>query len=84
MTSVLIQCAFCAHFDSTRTEGNFCKAFPDGEGIPKAIYLGEHDHRDAYTGDHGVRFEAVAPEWEDIMGEHNAATSAKIPADDAA
>ena len=32
-----------------------CAAFP--KGIPDAIYLGAFDHRTAYVGDKGIRFQ---------------------------
>lgn len=32
-----------------------CDAFPDR--IPAPICRGEHDHTEAYEGDHGVRYE---------------------------
>ena len=45
-------CAFCLHhrLDPHRT----CDAFPDG--IPRPIWIGDHAHRTAYPGDHGIRF----------------------------
>jgi hypothetical protein len=34
-----------------------CTAFPTG--IPEAITFDRHDHRKAFRGDGGVRFEAI-------------------------
>lgn len=49
-----MQCNECAHYF-----GLFrCDAFPD-EDIPHEIISGEFDHRKAFRGDHGVRFEAL-------------------------
>lgn len=59
MTLPIVQCAFCRHFRKARFDGNFCDAFPDGDGIPQAIIESEHDHRQPYPGDHGVRFAPV-------------------------
>jgi len=36
---------------------HYCKAFPDGDGIPEEIYLGEHEHKTPYPGDNGIQFE---------------------------
>ena len=58
----LIQCARCKHFRREVREKNVCEAFPDG--IPTAIITGEHDHRERYHGDQGMRSE-LAPRWED-------------------
>lgn len=44
-------CFGCKHFKGNMT----CDAFPDG--IPEDIRLSRHDHRDAYPGDNGVRYE---------------------------
>lgn len=46
------QCNECVHLFAGKTA---CAAFPDG--IPKEILLNRHDHREAYPGDKGVRFE---------------------------
>lgn len=56
MTLPLVQCAYCRHFRREDRTGNFCTAFPDPPGIPQAIIRNEHDHREPYPGDHGVRF----------------------------
>jgi hypothetical protein len=48
------QCPTCAHYRGLLT----CAAFPDR--IPQAILDGSHDHREAFPGDNGIRFE----EWD--------------------
>lgn len=45
------QCVLCSHYRFDYT----CEAFP--EGIPLVIFTGEHDHREPFPGDHGIRFE---------------------------
>lgn len=50
-------CTFCAHFRPR--EGRTCDAFPKRDTIPLAIWLGEHDHRTPFPGDHGIRFAPV-------------------------
>lgn len=52
-------CLECKWFREDRAGVLTCEAFPDG--IPEAIYLNQHDHREAYRGDHGKRFEPVDP-----------------------
>lgn len=57
MTMPIIQCAWCKHYYRDRTKpGTHCSAFPDTP-IPNDIIQGRHDHREAYPGDHGVRWE---------------------------
>lgn len=49
------QCYRCKHFREDFT----CGAFPDPavQAIPEEIMGNEHDHRQPYPGDHGIRFE---------------------------
>ena len=49
------QCLSCAnHFDSMWG----CSAYP--QGIPDAILLAKHDHREPYPGDKGIRYKPAA------------------------
>jgi hypothetical protein len=46
------QCKSCSnHYGGTIA----CAAYPDG--IPRAILSNQHDHREPYPGDGGVRYE---------------------------
>jgi hypothetical protein len=53
-------CQACEHlreYGGLDLRGWHCAAFPAGErDIPALILLGDHDHRDEYPGDHGIRF----------------------------
>lgn len=49
-------CLQCARLQGRRKNRvPSCAAFP--KGIPDAIYLGAFDHRSAYVGDKGIRFQ---------------------------
>ena len=47
------QCLLCEHYIA----GLSCAAYP--EGIPEKILTGEHNHREPYKGDNGIRFEPL-------------------------
>ena len=52
-------CLPCSHFRGWKEgeQRGRCDAFP--EGIPGRIWRGEHTHRTAYPGDHGIQFEPL-------------------------
>lgn len=47
------QCLECKHYQGFHA----CRAFPGG--IPEAIFTGQHDHRQPFDGDNGIRFEPI-------------------------
>ena len=47
------QCAVCRHLDGRRR----CTAFPGG--IPEAIIMSRHDHRQPFPSDQNIRFDAT-------------------------
>ena len=59
MTLPFVQCATCRHFYRANFGGNYCDAFPKSPGIPAAIITGEHDHREPFPGDNGVRYQPI-------------------------
>lgn len=59
VTITMPMCMFCSHLRRDNQQGNFCDAFPDGDGIPGDIMRNEADHRRPFIGDHGVRFKPI-------------------------
>ena len=57
-------CIICKHYrkyqdryiDKTGFRHPYCDAYPDGEGIPEAVY--RIGHLNPKPGDHGIQFEA--------------------------
>ncbi len=49
-------CLECVHYNQQSIDRLGCKAYP--RAIPAAIIKGEHDHRQPYKGDNGIRFKA--------------------------
>lgn len=54
------QCQTCKHFHQER-RGNYCDAFPETP-IPNEILDMRFDHRNAYPGDRGIRWEPRTPD----------------------
>lgn len=52
-SSVLPICVGCKHL----VGGVRCKAYPGG--IPREILRGNHDHREPFAGDGGMRFDPI-------------------------
>lgn len=52
---VTSQCGLCTRFRVDSEDRFVCDAFPSG--IPEAIFGNRFDHRDAYVGDNGLRFD---------------------------
>jgi len=49
-----VQCSLCANKTAS---GIGCRAYP--QGIPWDVLRGEHDHREPFPGDNGIRFEPL-------------------------
>ena|SRR5215216_750819 len=58
-------CFLCRHRNLETRET--CSAFPDG--IPDAIWNGDHDHTTPFPGDRGIRFEPMTEDEERAFDE---------------
>lgn len=70
MTSVPEQCLCCRHFRPV-LPGYQCEAYSGYPGIPDAILEMQHDHRQPYKGDHGIRWEPKSQGTKHPMDETN-------------
>lgn len=52
----------CANCKNKRPGAATCNAFP--QGIPSEILLNQHDHKESFPGDQGIRFDPKVPEKE--------------------
>ena len=59
--AAVVQCNSCIH----RLLHANCAAFPTPGSIPYEITFGKHDHRKAFPGDQGIRYEAKTEETEE-------------------
>ena len=48
-------CLNCKNFNEDDEDALTCTAFPDG--IPEAIHLNRHDHRQPFEGDNSILFD---------------------------
>ena len=66
-------CESCAHLRPADSGvGLVCTAYPDG--IPDGIYLDGFDHRQAFDGDGGVRWQqADSPDADELLAAYEAA-----------
>lgn len=59
MITLVPLCHSCKHWHREDFAGFRCDAFP--QGIPAPILESDHDHREPYPGDNGVRYEPAKP-----------------------
>ena len=59
MAIIKSKCLRCKHFDGKKTWTPMFICLAYKKGVPKDIYMNEHDHVEPFEGDNGIQFEPI-------------------------